>query len=215
MGFIAVYKDPSKKKLQKIEIAVLLIALVISFAVGIPSYRNYLLMKEAIAYHDQVHEMIHAGQEDQALELLEKAVSTYPMPETYEEIAAIYYFRSDSDNVIKTYERAVKQLPNDPTLHWHLSQTLFVLKRYDEALKEAQEAQRLAPNDKHIKDQVNRCERLAANPEAAPDVQDKEELERMLKEAAEHVHDHDCGHDHEHGDGHDHEHEHDGEHHEH
>ena len=73
-----VYTDPKKKKLQKIEIIIMLLALPIGLWWAWGAYGEWNQYQKAEALFQEAHELAHEGQYREALPLLEECVGTYP-----------------------------------------------------------------------------------------------------------------------------------------
>lgn len=206
MAFIAIYKDPKKKKLQILEIAAaaVLIALIAFFA---PSYisrqQNY---KEAVSLCETGHQLLHDNDINTAEQYFIKAIELCPEIETpYLELASIYYFRAEYEKEIETYKNAIKNIDGNTELHFALAQALFLEKRFDEALAETEKAIKLDPNDKIILKLKERCLKYKEHPELMYDTRrqnknNTEDIKQNIQALSEleDEHDHDNCHDHNH-----------------
>jgi tetratricopeptide (TPR) repeat protein len=119
--FIAVYRDPKKKNLQRLEILLVIIALPIALVWGGRAYQEWTTFKEAERLFQEGDMHLHAGRSDLALESLEKSVALYPhFYGAWETLAATYHLKNDHVNELDAYHRAVAVLPQSGELHREL-----------------------------------------------------------------------------------------------
>jgi tetratricopeptide (TPR) repeat protein len=119
--FIAIYRDPKKKNLQRLEILLVIVALPIALVWGARSYKEWATFKEAERLFQEGDMHLHAGRSDLALESLEKSVALYPgFYSAWETLAATYHLKNDHVKELDAYRRAVAMVPQSGELHREL-----------------------------------------------------------------------------------------------
>lgn len=121
MKFIAVYRDPKKKNLQRVEILLMLLALPVALIWGARSYTEWTNYQQAEALLVEGDQHLHAGQSEKAVASLEKAISLYPeFYGAWEALATTWHMKNHHDKELDAYQRAVEILPERGELHREL-----------------------------------------------------------------------------------------------
>jgi tetratricopeptide (TPR) repeat protein len=90
-------------------------------------------------------DLIQCGRIEDAGRYLERAVSTNPSPDLINLIGYTYFLRGNLDEAERRYHQAAETDPSLYGPHLALAKLALQRRRYDEALRELDEARRLAP----------------------------------------------------------------------
>lgn len=145
---ILVYKDPKKKKLQMVEL--LLVILLLPFAVhwGGQAMQQWNDYQQAKIHFDKGHEYLHQESLGKARAELEKAVELYPeFYAAWEGLAVTYHFQGDHQGELKTYQAAAEALPGESRIQRELAQAYHEVGQHDKELEVIQIARDLDSTD--------------------------------------------------------------------
>lgn len=148
LSFILVYKDPAKKRLQHIQIALLVLMVPVMLYLGLPAYAEYQAFSLAEAHYLKGHELLHQEKTAEAKVELEKALELYPgLYAAWEELATIHHFDGDHEKELAVYAEALRNMPDDGRLHREVAAAYHEVGRHDEELVSIQRAVELLPED--------------------------------------------------------------------
>jgi tetratricopeptide (TPR) repeat protein len=98
---------------------------------------------------DSLHRMgvqfLQAGQYDQAMESISRAIRQYPRPDYLASLGTTLHQQGRHEEALKAYDKAVQLKPEDAALWHHIGNTLLELKRLDHALLSFEHAIKLDP----------------------------------------------------------------------
>lgn len=158
------YRDPSKKKLQKLQVAVLIVIMPVALIWGSQAAQEWGRFRRAEKLYVEADALIHAGHSQQALEKLEQSVREYPeFYGAWETLATVYHLRLDHKAEADALGRAVAVLPARGELRRGLGTVYHELgdhKRELEQLTIAHEL--LGPNEIFTVRLLDRAQREAA-----------------------------------------------------
>lgn len=194
MTFLTYYTDPKKKKLQIIEI----VAIVILFIVGIifipPVVKEHQQFQTAVAFHNMGHDHLHNNNDDAALECFQAATRTYPMEESFLEIASIHHFKGNHEKEIEVYREGLKAIKDSVKLRCAIAAEYYLQEKYDEAITELEIALKIDPYNSETKNLLEHCQKYKAHPgKRGQHKLSQEELNKRYN-----LHDHDGCHSHTH-----------------
>ncbi len=187
MSFLTHYTDPKKKKLQIIEIALVVVLLVISAILLPPAIKEHNDFETAVAFHNMGHEHIHNNDDKAALECFQTAIKIYPLENSFLEIASIHHFSGNHDKEIEVYREGLKAIKDSIKLRYHLALEYYLQEKYDEAITELEIALKIDPDSSEAKSLLERCQKYKAHPEQRGEHKiSSQELDERY-----HLHDHD------------------------
>lgn len=144
VGLIALYRDPAKKKLQRVQIAFLLVILPVSLVWGSRSYTEWSRFRQAEQLFQEADALLHSGKSELAIEKLEQSVAQYPQfYGAWETLATMYHFRQDHKAEADAYSRAVAVLPERGELWRELGTSSHELGDHKRELEQLTRAQEL------------------------------------------------------------------------
>lgn len=182
------YKDPKKKKLQRVQLFVLLL-MSPGFYFGFLSAQTWRSFSLASDLHHQAAAEIHQGEFESASANLEKAVSIFPeQASMWSDLALSYSLSGKHEQSLNTYQRAIELLPEDGDLHRNLAMAYHDIGEHQKELHHAELANTLPTSDELFTLRVAERARWEANGKQGKIV-GSQPLE------VEHHH-HDHGHDH-------------------
>ncbi len=124
MAFLAFYKDPKKRRLQQVEILLLLVSLPFVLVLGAKSAKSLADFREAEAYYQAGDEALHLGKVDEAMISFDKALAIYPdYYGAWEGLGASLHLTGEHERELDVYRRAVVALPEKGELHRELAST--------------------------------------------------------------------------------------------
>ena len=151
------YADPGKKKLQKLEIGIMVILLPIGLFWGALSYRDWANFSKAEALLEEASALTHSSQYSRAIPKLEEALLAYPeYYPAWEELAVSYHMQKEYQKAVDTYERGVQTLPENGNLHRELATAYHYAGHHDKELSAAELAVTLPNSDPLFTSQVLR-----------------------------------------------------------
>ncbi len=217
MKFIAVYRDPKKKNLQRLEVMVMVLALPVALVWGARSYADWSAFQQAEALFHQGDAHLHAGRSDEAVVSLEKAVGVYPeFYGAWESLGTAWHMMNNHEKELDAYKRGVASLPQSGELHRELGAAYHELGEHKKELEHLTTAQTILGKDEIFTTRLlDRATREAAGTypksepkiarasEAAHDGHDRAPGQEHSPEP-EHSHSPGDGHEHSHDDGHGH-----------
>lgn len=165
MAFLTYYTDPKKKKLQIIEISVVVVLLVIGAILLPPAIKEHNDFKTAVAFHNMGHEHLHNNNDQAALECFQTAIKTYPLESSFLEIASIHHFNDDHAKEIDVYREGLKAIKDSTELRYSLAIEYYLQEKYDEAITELEIALTINPNDSEAQNLLKHCQKYKAHPE--------------------------------------------------
>lgn len=165
MAFLTYYTDPKKKKLQIFEIVAVIILLVVSVILLPPVIQEHKNFKTAAAFHNMGHEHLHSNNNAAALECFQTAIKTYPMEESFLEIASIHHFNGNHAKEIEVYREGLKAIKDSVKLRCAIAAEYYLQEKYDEAITELEIALEIDPNDSEAQNLLKHCQKYKAHPE--------------------------------------------------
>jgi tetratricopeptide (TPR) repeat protein len=159
-----IYKDPKKKGLQKLEIALMVILLPLGLYWGAQTYQTWQNFEKAEALYQEAALLGHGGNSPEAVKKLEEAVTLYPeFYAAWEELAVSYHMMKDYEKAINAYERGVAALPENGNLRRELATSYHYGGYHDKELEAAQIATALPNSDPLFTSKIlSRAEREAS-----------------------------------------------------
>ena len=192
------YTDPKKKKLQKIEIGLMLVMLPIGLFFGGKALLEYQAFNKAEPIYKAASELTFTGQFEEGIVLLEEALAIYPnYYSAWEDLGLSHHMLGNHKQEIEAYERAVKALPDNGNLHRELATAYHELGEHEKELASASLAVSLPNSDAAFTGRIlDRAER-----EVSGELSTEKVPRQRLPDASE-VGDHGHGEgDHGHGEG--------------
>ena len=148
MEFIAIYRDPKKKKLQRLEILFVIVALPLALVWGSRSYEEWTRFQQADQLFREGDALLHQGKLDEAVGSLEKCVAIYPeFYSAWEMLGATYHMRLDHQKELDAYQRAVAVLPDNGLLQRELGTVYHELGDHKKELEHLTLAQKYLGKD--------------------------------------------------------------------
>ncbi len=121
MGWSVFYKDPKKKRLQAVELAVLVMLLPVALVWGSHSYANWKAFNKAEAIYLTAEKNLHAGNYPLACQGFQETLAIYPeFYGAWEGLALAYHSTRQFEKELETYKAAVAVLPQRGELHREL-----------------------------------------------------------------------------------------------
>ena len=143
-----IYKDPKKKGLQKLEVALMLLLLPTGLYFGAQSFQKWKNFEKAKVLQEQGSRFVHQGNLSEGILKLEESVKLYPESYgTWEDLAVAYHMTSDLNGEIDAYQRATKALPKNGNLRRELATAYHNAGDHKTELIEAQIAVNLGTTD--------------------------------------------------------------------
>jgi len=165
LAFLTYYTDPKKKKLQIIEIVAVVILLIVGIIFIPPIIKEHQQFQTAVAFHNMGHEHLHSNNDEAALECFQAAIRTYPMEESFLEIASIHHFKGNHEKEIEVYRDGLKSLKDSSKLRCALATEYYLQEKYDEAITESEIALKIDPYNSEAKNILEHCQKYKAHPE--------------------------------------------------
>lgn len=148
MAFLAFYKDPKKKRLQQIEVLLLLVSLPFVLVLGSKSAKSFADFREAEAYYQAGDEALHAGKVDEAMRLFDKALEVYPeFYGAWEGLGASLHLRGEHERELDVYRRAVTAIPEKGELRRELATAYHEVGDHKAELREIRIASEILGTD--------------------------------------------------------------------
>ncbi len=122
MKLIALYKDPRKRWLQRVEIGILALLLPVALVWGGQTTQLWLKFRQAEKLYKQAEILLHEEKPAQAIPLLEESVAIYTdfLP-SWQTLALSYHFVGNHEKEVDAFQRAVKVFPDEHLLHRDLA----------------------------------------------------------------------------------------------
>lgn len=187
-----VYTDPKKKKLQQIEMIVVLLFLPVGLFYGWGAFADWQNFRQAEKLFQEASEIMHQGKYKEATPKLEAALEAYPeYYAVWEELGVSYHFLGEHQKEMETYLKGTEALPENGNLHRELAFVYHELGEHEKELASAKRAVELPNSDPLFTLRtLQRAEKEASGEVVV------EELERSNSNKA--PHDHEASHDHDH-----------------
>lgn len=217
MEFLAFYRDPKKRTLQRIQIGVMALLLPVALVWGVPTYTMWSNFRQAEQIFAQAEELVHSGRYAEAMPLFEQCTTLYPeFYGAWESLATVHHFTNNHQGELDTYLRAIAALPQSPELHRDLGAAYHEVGNHAKELEHLQLAQQLFGREEiftyRLLDRAQR-EANGTYPDTPMSFGAQPTQEPLPTPAAPGVatpadSGHDHGHDHDHSHDHDHDHSH-------
>ena len=165
LTFLTYYTDPKKRKLQIIEIAIATVLIIGSVILLPQAIEEHNKFQTAAAFHNMGHEHLHNNDDKAALGCFQAAVKTYPMENSFLEIASIHHFSGNHDKEIEVYREGLKAIKDSTKLRYSLAAEYYLQEKYDEAITELQIALKIDPDNSEAKGLLEHCQKYKAHPE--------------------------------------------------
>lgn len=164
MGLIALYRDPAKKKLQRLQLAVLFVIFPVALVWGARAHAEWSSFGRAEQLCIEANQLLDQGRSAQAVDKLEQAVKEYPQYYgAWETLAVVYHLRLDHKAEAGAYQRAVAALPSRGELRRELGTTYHELGDHKQELEQLTVARELlGPNEIFTYRLLDRAQREAA-----------------------------------------------------
>ena len=176
MSFILFYKDKEKQKMQKIQIAVVLLLLPFGLWGASRSYQAWQNYQRADALFMEAHEALHAGNAQAAIPKLKECVEIYPNYYAgWEEWATTLHFMGDHQGEVAVYEKAIEANPNHELLKRDLGAAYHEVGMHDRELAILRTAANSMPEDPFAQRLLARAEK-EASAEPAPTIPAEEHV---------------------------------------
>lgn len=122
MKLVALYRDPKKRWLQRVEIGVLALLLPLALVWGSQTTQLWLAFRQAEKIYTQAEVLLHEDKPAQAIPLLEKSVAIYSefLP-AWQALGASYHLAGDHQGEVESFQRAVKIFPEEHLLYRDLA----------------------------------------------------------------------------------------------
>lgn len=192
------YKDPKKKKLQQIEIALMVLFLPVGLYFGGKAFLSYQAFTQAEALHEEASVLLHMGKNDEAIPKLEEAVELYPeYYSAWEALGVAHHSNGELEKAVEVYKKGSEALPENGNLQRELATAYHYAGRHELEYEAAKAATELPNGDPLFTQKV--FER--ATKEREKGVTQTDPISPPELNAPPHQHVEGDGHDHE---GHDH-----------
>ena len=117
------------------------------------AYNPQLKTLRSRIFSDKARVFWYENNYDEAIQYYTKALEYRDIADYYQERGDCYSGQNDYRRALDDYDHALELKPNDPTLLRKKSGALFALNRMSEAQEVIEEAEKLDPNDKWIKNE--------------------------------------------------------------
>lgn len=142
------YTDSKRQRLQKIEVALLILLLPLGLIGGGKAYKNWSNFKEAEALFHSAETRHGEHGYEQSVADLEKAVKLCPeFYPAWESLAVAHHLRSNYLATNDVYIRAVKAIPDDGDLRRSLAISYHYIGKHEDEAREATKALELESRD--------------------------------------------------------------------
>lgn len=161
---ILLYKDPKKRKLQIVEIILMILLLPPGLYWAYQSYVSWNNFLKAEAIYTEASEMLHRGDLKEGIAKMDQALLIYPQfYAPWEELAVTHHLMNNHELERDTYERGTLALPQNGDLRRELASVYHELGEHGKELESAQLASSLENRDPLFTSKVlNRAQREAS-----------------------------------------------------
>lgn len=148
MKFVALYKDPKKRWLQRIEIAFLLLVFPLALVWGGRTAQLWMKFRQAESLYNQAELLLHQDKAAQAIPLLEKALASYSdfLP-AWHALGLSYHMAGEHKKELEAYQRAVASFTSDHVLHRDLATAFHENEDHKSELEHLEIASKLPMTD--------------------------------------------------------------------
>lgn len=148
MKFVALYKDPKKRWLQRVELGILALLLPVALVWGGQTIRLWLTFRQAEKLYSQAEILLHEEKPAQAIPLLEQSVAIYAdfLP-SWQTLTLCYHFVGDHEREVDAFHRAMKAFPNEHLLHRDLATAYHEIGDHKTELEQLELASKLPMSD--------------------------------------------------------------------
>lgn len=142
------YSDPKKRKLQRVEFALISVLLPLGLYFGTNAFIRWTKFSHAEELARQADVLSHEGRSKESSEALERAVEIYPeYVSAWQALAVSYHLRHNFMAAHDAYERAVEANPGNGDLYRDLATSYHYIGKHDEELEAAKKAIVLPTSD--------------------------------------------------------------------
>lgn len=148
MSFLTVYKDPKKKRLQQVEILLMIVLLPFGLYFGYGAYQEWSQFKASEVHSLRGQELIFSGNFEEGLKEFQTSAELYPgNPFIWEAIGVVYHDRGLHLEEAEAYLSGMKANPTNGDLAREYATALHELAQHEKELEYLRLAESLGTND--------------------------------------------------------------------
>lgn len=173
MAFILAYKDPEKQRLQRFQLAVMVLLLPLGLFGGSKAYGEYVSFQKADQEYTTGEQLMDANKWTEAAGHLRTAVDTYPYHyAAWDALSTCHFMTGDKAKSMAILEEGLGHLPQEGRLHRELGQALHDKGDHAQELASLEKAIVLLPDDPfvvHLHRRAKACQESGKSAQKSPE----------------------------------------------
>lgn len=172
MAFLFVYKNPEKQRLQRFQIAMMILLLPLGLFGAWRAYGEYQAFQQADKAYLAAEELMDGNKWTEASASLRQAVEKYPYHyAAWDALSTCHYMKGEKEKARDVLVEALQHLPQEGRLHRELGQAQHNLGAHDQELAEMEKAIVLLPDDPfvvHLNKRARACLEAGKSEQTSP-----------------------------------------------
>jgi len=173
MAFILAYKNPEKQRLQRFQIAAMILLLPLGLFGGSKAYGEYASYQAADKEYIAGEQLMDANKWTEAAGHLRTAVDRYPYHyAAWDALSTCHFMSGDKTKSREILEEGLSHLPQEGRLHRELGQAYHDNGAHDKELASLEQALVLLPDDPfvvHLHKRAKACRESGKSEQKSPE----------------------------------------------